>query len=156
MDEQTREENMRIVREARRMHEEVQQAGDLKEGVPINFTTLDGQSYKGVVVFKRLDIRDYMRLGGIKAQIYADAGLENTDLLDSSFKVLANALATLSVAIVQRPEWLLDLFKIREPELLFHVFQKYEAWERSFRKPVPSEPTGADEAAAGEGPLGSS
>ncbi|MNN50856.1 hypothetical protein D3C81_1654630 [compost metagenome] len=87
---------------------------------------------------------DYMKMGGHKSEIYRQAGVKDISLVDSTVKFMAHVLSTLNAVIAKRPEWLVNLEQIQEPEILYHVFGKYEEWENSFRKPVESPETHGD------------
>lgn len=131
------EENLAEVRaamEAKEVRDQIRAGGDATEGVPINYTSVFGNTYKGFVVFKRPDMLDMMKMGGKKSQLFSEAGVTNLELVDDTIRVMAHVIATLSVVLVKRPEWLLDLNAVKEPDVLYHIFAKYEEWENSFRK----------------------
>lgn len=144
------EENMNKVREmmAKAESDRAGQGNSLTEGVLIDFTSEDGNEYKGKIIFRRPGMKDYMRMGGIKSEFLRQAGVRDVALVDGSVKFMAHVLGTLSVVIEKCPAWLLDgkgnidLENVKEPELLYHIFGKYEDWENSFRKPVSGTPAG--------------
>lgn len=129
-------ENMEKVRAAMAAHAKAQLAGDLKDGVSIDYTSLEGNQYQGVVVFKKPNMGDYMRMGAIKADYLKKAGVTDLSLVDKSVQFMAHAMATLTVVAIKRPAWLLKLEEVTEPDVIYHVFAKYEEWEDSFRKRV--------------------
>lgn len=134
------EENKKLIEQAMKEAELREQAmkinmgGEAKEGVQIDFTTEDGNVYNGVVVFKRPTMIDYMKMGAEKSEILRRAGIVDVNLVDNSVKFMAHVMATLKTTIVKCPSWLLNLDDIVEPELLYHVYGKYEEFEDSFRK----------------------
>lgn len=143
------EGNMEKIREAMELHQKVQQGGNLKEGVPIDFTSMTGKVYKGVVVFKLPNMMDYMKMGGLKSEFLRLGGAKDIKLVDDSIKFMAHVMSTLEVVLVKRPEWLLKLDEVLEPDVLYHVFYKYEEWENSFRSPVQPQTEGTSGAKQG-------
>lgn len=136
------EENMEKVREAMAARDTVR-AGNNAEGVvPIEFTSEEGNLYRGTVVFKRPSMSDLMRAGGIKSEYLRTAGVRDVRLVDETVKIMAHVMATLSIVLVKRPEWLLNLEEVQEADVLYHVYGKFEEWQDSFRKPLPKEPAG--------------
>ncbi len=140
MENAQNKDNMDKVKELMANAEKVRLGGDLQTGVPIDYTSLCGKRYEGTVVFKKPTMQDYMKMGATKSEYFRRAGVIDINLVDNSIKEMAQIMATLSTVIVKRPEWLLDLESIEEPDVLMHVYYKYEEWEDSFRKPSKSEP----------------
>lgn len=137
-------ENMDKVREmiANAQAEEIRLGGKLQTGVPIDYTSAFGKRYTGTVIFKRPTMQDYMRMGALKSEYLRRAGVVDIKLVDATVKEMAQVMATLSTVVVKCPEWLVDLEKIEEADVLYHVYDKYDEWENSFRKPSEGEPTG--------------
>jgi len=135
-------ENMEIVKKLMENAEQVRLGSEAQEGIRIDYMSLYGNKYEGTVVFKRPSMKDYMRMGALKSEYLRLNGVVNINLVDSSIKEMAQVMATLTVLLVKRPEWLMKLEEVEELDMLFHVFAKYEVWENSFRKPRETEPTG--------------
>jgi hypothetical protein len=150
------EENMTKVKELMAQAKQVNLGGELKGGVDIDFTSSykndEGSNvkYQGTILFKRPTIQDYMKMGAVKSEYLRKAGVVNLSLVDPSIKEMAQIIATLSVLTVKCPAWFMDIEKIEDPALLFHVYDRYEEWERSFRVPDEKEPTGDSEPSEGE------
>jgi hypothetical protein len=145
MAETENKENMEKVRELMQGAEKVRLGGELQEGVPIDYTSVYGNEYKGTVIFKRPTMKDYMKMGAVKSEYLRQAGVVNINLVDNTVKEMAQIMGTLSTVIVKCPEWLVDLGAIKEPDVLFHVYDQYDEWESSFRKSNTPEPDGAGE-----------
>ena len=135
-------QNMLKVKDLMEKSEKVRLGGELKTGVAIDYTTTEGNNYTGTVVFKRPTMQDYMKMGAIKSEYLRSSGVVDITLVDGTIKRMAQIMAVLSTIIVKCPEWLLDLNVIVEPDLLYHVHDKYEEWENSFRKPSDTETSG--------------
>ena len=144
------EENMTKVREAMELHKQMQLGGELKEGVTIDYVSLFGNHYKGVVVFKKPTVRDYMRIGALESEYFRQAGVKDIELVDPVTKDLAHMISTLSVVAVKRPEWLLKLDEVEEIDVLTHVFNKFMEWMNSFRKPFQGTASDDSETSARE------
>ncbi len=141
---QGNEENMAKVRELMQQAQTVNLGGQHTEGVPIDYTSEFGTHYKGTIVFKRPTMQDYMKMGALKAQYLGQGGAVNKYLIDDTIKFMAQVMSTLKVLIVRAPEWLVKDGKInvegvQEPDVLYHIYDKYEKWELSFRKPIQRE-----------------
>jgi hypothetical protein len=150
------EDNMVAIRAAMEAQEKAQLGGNLKEGVPIDFTSLEGNHYAGVIVFKKPDMFDFMRMGARKSEILRLAGVRDLTLVDEPIKFMAQVISTLEIVAVKRPEWLLKPSEIKEPELLYHVFGKYSEWENAFRKDFSRESTDDSETTEGTEDVGAS
>lgn len=151
------EANMEKVRSM--MEQQVGQVnigGALTHSVDIDYTSEFGNHYTGKVVFKKVNMKDIMRMGAIKSEILREAGVRDSRLVDNSVLFMATVLSTLQVVAVQRPAWLLKPENVEEADVLYHVYDKYEEWENSFRKPIPPEQTGAGEITNGTQRLDSS
>jgi hypothetical protein len=135
-------ENLDKVRQAMSEANRVALGSDLNEGVPIDFNSADGNEYKGTVYFRRPDMKAYMKMGAVKSEYLRVAGVKDISLVDGTVKFMAHVMGTLAVVISRAPAWLLDskgkldLEGVKEPEVLYHLFGKYEEWEDSFRKPI--------------------
>ncbi|KAF6569100.1 hypothetical protein G9G53_22695 [Paenibacillus sp. EKM206P] len=114
--------------------QKVRAGGELKEGELLDFTSSEGNHYTGVLVFKKLTMSDLMKSGAIKSEILREAGVKDVQLVDNDVLFMAHVISFLEVALYKRPECLLKLKEITEPDLLFHVYGKYQVWEASFRK----------------------
>jgi hypothetical protein len=102
--------------------------------VPIDFTSLEsGAHYKGKIEFKRPNVFEGMKMGGLKTQILKDAGIVDRELADDGVMFMATAMATLKVVVVRCPEWFIDIEKVADSDLVFHVYGEYLKWNDSFR-----------------------
>jgi hypothetical protein len=129
------EQNMDMVRNLMEQAQQVNLGGDAKHSVEIDYTTeMKKIHYTGTVVFKRPTMMDYLKIGGAKAELLRKAGVTDMEIIDTSIKALAHIMSTLKIVIVKAPEWLIDLGKLDEVDLLYYVYGKYEEWEYSFRK----------------------
>lgn len=138
------EANMERVKNLMEQAKAVNLGDALTEGVDIDYTTTFGINYKGTVVFKRPNMQDYMKMGSRKAQILGQNGSVDLNLVDGMIKYLAHVMSNLSVVVVKAPEWMIrndsiSVEHFEDPDILYHIFEKYEEWESTFRKPVPSE-----------------
>jgi hypothetical protein len=126
-------ENMDKVKALMAQAEQVRQGSGLTEVLHIDFTSLCGKHYKGDVVVHRPDLKDFMKMGGIKSEFLRKAGVVNLSLVDMTVKETAQVMATLTVVVDKCPEWMLSIEAIDEPDVLFHVYDKYMEWTDSFR-----------------------
>ena len=144
-------ENLAKVREAMAKAQVSQVADQVNAGdntthtETINFTSSFGNTYQGQVVFKRPNALDLMRIGGLKAQYFSEAGITNLEIVDNSVRLLAHVLAHLKVLVLKCPAWLFDVDKVDDMELIYEVYGKYRDWEDSFRKVVPTAQAGDSE-----------
>lgn len=148
---QGNEENMAKIRELMGQAQQINLGSAHTEGVPINYTSEFGTKYTGTVVFKRPSMQDYMRMGAYKAQFLGQGGAVNMNLIDNSIKFMAQVMSTLKVVVVRAPEWLIkdgriSVEHIEEPDILYHLYSKYEEWELTFRKPIQGELQGDSQA----------
>lgn len=152
MTNQGNEQNLQKVQELRRQHELKEQADKVNlgngftSGVHIDYTSVFGTEVKGWVEFKRPSMLEYMQMGGLKSEILRQAGVRDINLVDNQIKFMAHVISTLKTVIVKSPEWLLNIDNVKEPDILYHVYGKYEEWEDSFRKPSESKSEGDSEA----------
>lgn len=114
--------------------QEVNLGGELRNGVLIEYVSSFGNTYKGWVEFKRPTAFEYMMMGAEKSEILRRAGVRDRSLVDNSIVFMAHVMATLSKVIVKAPEWLLDIEGVKETDVIYHVYAKFEEWEDSFRK----------------------
>lgn len=114
--------------------QKVRAGGELKEGEILDFTSSEGNHYSGVLVFKKLNMADLMKIGAIKSEMLRVAGVQDIQLVDNDILFMGHVISTLEIALDKRPECLLKLNEITEPDLLFHVYGKYQLWEATFRK----------------------
>lgn len=131
--------NMEIVKNAMQVRDEVAQGSALTHAVPMDFVSDEGVHYTGVVVFKRPGAMDIMKVGGLKSEFLRMGGARDLSLVDNTVKILAHVMATLSVVLDKRPPWLEDVTQVRDVSVLYEVFDAYDAWERSFRKPIQGD-----------------
>lgn len=149
------EENMAKVRELMEKSKQINLGSQMTGQVHIDYTSQYGTHYEGIVVFKRPSMQDYMKMGALKAQYLGAYGVVDARLVDTTIKFMAQVMSTLKVVIVKAPEWLIgksgkiDVESVVEPDLLYHLYEKYEEWEDSFRKPVQDELQGDSETSAG-------
>ncbi len=116
------------------IRENIAAGGKFNEAEVLDFESAEGNVYKGVLVFKKPTMADLMRIGGLKSEILRTAGVQDARLVDNDILFTAHMLATLEVVLVKRPEFLLNLNQVKESDLIFHVYGKYQVWEASFRK----------------------
>lgn len=140
------EENMRKIQEAMTMADQVKLGGNLKSAVAIDYTSETGNEYTGDVLFKRPTALDYIKMGAIKSEFLRTAGAVSLILVDESVKYMAQVMATLKVVVVKCPEWLLSIEKVADIDALYHVYEEYQKWDNSFRKPVQSPDSGDSKA----------
>jgi len=146
-------ENKVKVRELIAQAEQIKLGGELKAGVFIDYTSDFGTIFQGNVIFKRPTMMEYVRIGALKSEYLRKAGVVDPKLVDNLIKLMAHIMSTLNVVIIQSPEWLINLENIQEPDILYHVYEKYEEWEKSFRK-IPTEQVPTDsESPEGAGTL---
>lgn len=133
------EDAMTMVKDLIQQSEQIRLAGDLKEGVNIDYMSTEGNHYIGVIVFKRPTMKDLLKMGGLKSEYLRLGGAVDIDLVDSSVKAMAQIMATLATVIIKCPAWFMELEDIKEVDLLYHVYDKWEEWDNSFRKPNTEE-----------------
>ncbi|WP_025684576.1 hypothetical protein [Paenibacillus maysiensis] len=143
-------EQQKAVLEAVKTAERVRAGGELKEGELLDFNSSEGNHYTGVLVFKKLTVAEVMRAGAIKSEMLREAGVQDVQLVDTDVHFMAHVVSFLEVALAKRPECLLKLKEITEPDLLYHVYGKYQVWEASFRKDFRNTPEDNSKATAGE------
>lgn len=141
------EENMEKVRGLMAKADQIKLGGELEASVPIDYESEYGNKYQGIIIFKHPTMKEYLKIGALKSEYFRQEGVTNLNLVDATVRFVAQVMATLSVVIVKCPEWLLKLEEIQEPDVLYHVFGKYEEWENSFRKSKKYD--GAGDQAAG-------
>lgn len=144
------QENMAKVQELMKNASDLRLGGNATAGVPIDYTSLMNTKFTGTVVFKRPNMLDLMKIGGMKSEILRTAGVKDIKLIDKTVNDMAQVVATLKIVVAKSPEWLLDIDKVEEPDLLWHVFYKYQDWEDTFRKPSEDKPTTDSGTAGGE------
>lgn len=149
-------ENMAVVRnmmEQTARANEVKLGADLEKGVPIDFVSAYGTQYKGTIVFRRPTSMDFIKMGALKSRILGSFGIVDLRLVDATVKHLAQCMAVIKTVTVQAPIWLLtddgkvDVETIKEFDLLYHIFEKYEDWDESFRTGHTAESQGDGETA---------
>lgn len=153
--EQKNQANMDTVKNLMGQADNVRLGDNYKTGVAIDYTSPEGNRYEGTVVFKRPSMKDYMSMGALKAEYLRQAGVVDLTLVDNSIKYMAQVMATLRTLVVKCPEWLMNLENIVESDLLFHIHDKYEEWESSFRKRSEKKPEGTGESSVGTENMGS-
>ncbi|AKG36085.1 hypothetical protein [Paenibacillus durus] len=124
--------------------------GKLNEAEVLDFESAEGNRYKGVLVFKKPTMADLMKIGGLKSEFLRTAGVQDARLVDNDILFTAHMLATLEVVLVKRPEFLFKLNEVKESDLIFHVYGKYQVWEASFRKEFRDAPKTDRPASEGE------
>ena len=127
------EENLQKVRRLMEKADKISLGSDLETTVPIDYTSFQGKKYEGEVTFKRPNVQDFMKMGALKSEILRKSGVKDINLVDIPVKALAQTMATLKYVIVSSPKWLQDVEKMHEPDVLYHIHDKYEEWENSFR-----------------------
>lgn len=129
------EANMDKVREMMltKTAEELNIGDKATNSVAIDFTSEYGTRYQGNVVFKRPNVMEFMKMGGIKSEILRQAGVQDVKLVDLGVKYVAQVIATLKTVVVKSPEWLVNIDAVQDTDLLFYVHDAYEGWEHSFR-----------------------
>jgi hypothetical protein len=133
------ESNMALVRKAmeeqkvENLAKEVNEGGNAENVITVDFTSAEGNVYKGKIMFKRPTVLEIMRMGGAKSEILREAGVTEIALVDPSVKLMAHAIATLEMVVVKCPEWFLHIRELQDLDIIFHVYGLYEVWENSFR-----------------------
>lgn len=142
------EEQKKQAQQAAELALKARAGGELKEGEILDYESLEGNKYEGVLVFKKPTIGDTMRMGALKSEILRTAGIQDTRFVDDDIMLTAQALAELEVVLHKRPECLLNLKAIEEHDLLLHVYGIYRNWlgnfRKDFRKSLPGDSTVSD------------
>lgn len=123
-------------------------------------TTIDyesnvGNYYSGNVVFHKPDMKDLMKMAGLKSMYIQQQFVDDEGnpmpvdpmLIDSMLTTVSEVISTLRVVVDQVDESLdilLDPESCDELDLLLHVFGRYQEWRNSFRKRDTAEPGQAD------------
>lgn len=111
--------------------------------ISVDFTSMEGNRYVGDITFKKPDVMTMLKAGAIKAQILKEAGITDMTLVDPIVSTMATVIASLDVVLVgSRPDWVKDIKKVGESELLYHIYDLYMEWQDSFRKTISEEPEG--------------
>jgi hypothetical protein len=120
--------------DAREKADEVNLGDKAKDIVEIDYTAEEtGKNYKGKIVFKRPNVMETLKMGGRKSQILKDAGIVDMELADDGVLMMAQAMSVLEIVVVKCPEWFIDMEKLEDSDLIFHIYGKYRAWNYSFR-----------------------
>lgn len=143
------EANMKKVQEAMEMQQKMALGSDLHHELHIDYTSTEGTHYKGVVVVKRPNARDIMRMGGLKSQYLGDGGVTDLKLVDNGVKFLAHVIATLVVVTVKRPDWIKKVDEVLDTDILYHVYDQYNEWETQFRTAAQAAAADDSDATAG-------
>lgn len=114
--------------------------GDAEDIINVDFTSDFGKRYTGKIQFKRPNVLEVMKIGGRKSEILRQSGVQELTLVDPSVRMMAEAIATLETVVVKCPEWFLDIQKVNDLDLVFHIFTRYEVWSNSFRVGGTDEP----------------
>lgn len=128
------EEQKKQAQQAAELAMKARAGGELKEGEILNYESLEGNKYEGVLVFKKPTIGDTMRMGAVKSEILRTAGVQDIRFVDEDIMQLAKITAELDVVLHKRPECLLNLKAIEDYDLLLHVYGLYMNWLGAFRK----------------------
>lgn len=118
----------------------------------VNFVTGSGVKYVGKVVMKRPTVGDYLAMGRTKARmLQTEYGQEPVDpnFIDVDIKFVATLLSTLKHQVVSHPDWMSDLENFMDWDVLTYIYDLYEVWLNSFRRPGTSIPAGNSEATQG-------
>jgi hypothetical protein len=129
-------EQIRKLMEEQKMEnlaKEVNEGADAENVMNVDFTSTEGNQYKGKILFKRPSVMEIMKMGGRKSEILRQAGVTELTLVDPSVRMMAQAIATLETVVVKCPEWFLNIHEIQDLDIIFHVYGLYEVWENSFR-----------------------
>ena len=138
----TNAENLAKVREAMNQVKVGQVADQVANGGAetyvhvFDYTSPSGNEYKGAIEFKRPNMKDIMRIGGLKAQTFADAGITDLELVDSSVRLLGHITAYLKVVVVKSPPWFFNIDEIADMDIIYEVYEAFREWEDSFRRPI--------------------
>lgn len=115
-------------------------SGNNTQELSIHFEAANGKIYDGVVVVKRPNMRDIIRIGVIKADIIQKeaekAGIRgklDIALVDATVKIIATWIAELSVVVVKSSPWFANIMDIEDLDLVEHVYSQYTDWLDSFR-----------------------
>lgn len=126
--------NQEVVKELMEQAAQIKMGSELQSQVELSFKGSDGKDYTGIVTFKKPTMMDYLRMGALKAEYLRTAGVVDIELVDRTVKQLAQVMATLKTTIKEGPAWLINIDVIDDIDLLYYVYDKYEAWELSFRR----------------------
>jgi hypothetical protein len=143
-------ENMDKVREMMAQADKVRQGSEYIATLPLDYTSLTGKHYEGEMCVHKPDMGEFMRIGGLKSEYLRRAGVVSLQLVDNTIKESAQIMATLAIVISKAPEWLIKLEAIKEPDVLFYVYDEYMKWEDSFRKRDSKESSGNSTDTEGE------
>lgn len=113
--------------------EEVNRGDKATNVVPIDYTAESGKRYTGKVEFKRPNVMEVLSMGGRKTQHLKSAGVVDRELADDGIMMMAQALSTLEVVAVKRPEWFIDMESIIDTDVIFYVYGLYREWDYNFR-----------------------
>lgn len=162
------EENLKKIQEARAQAEIlraqetvdlINEGGDGVTRIPIDFTTERDKNFKGVIGFKHMTMFDFARAGAEKSRMFIEAGITTPEqrlLVDATVQFLIHVVSNLTVAIVDAPAWLKDkqgnlaIEGNDHMDLIFHIYDKYEEWQNSFRKPSEADGTEDNQASEAE------
>lgn len=138
-----REENLKKIEEMQKLSgiaAKINQGSRLTKEICVNYVGDNGTKYEGVVVVKRPNVGELIRIGVLKAdmiQNQAEAlgikGRVDLNLIDTTIKLIATWVAELSVVVVQSSPWFANLNEIEDLGLLEHVYRRYTDWLDSFR-----------------------
>lgn len=143
------EAQMAEIRKAMALAKEIN-LGDQGTSGPIEFhytSRTTGKTYEGTFVFKRPNMRDFMRMGVRKAQRLApeDGTTIQLHLIDPVVRIYAEAISELEVVTKKAPEWLIDengkinYEMLDDPDLVMGIADKYHEWMDSFRHPTDGD-----------------
>lgn len=104
---------------------------------------IDGKRYEGLFTFKRLTVKDTIELGVRKTRLTGgfhfamdESGSDTGRGIDMATEFRSTMLATLSLCILQHPDWWpRDIINedFYDDDLLAHVYDKYMEYAEFFR-----------------------
>lgn len=105
----------------------------------LDFEGTDGEKYQGKFTCKRLNISEISELGVLKTKMnggyYAvrdEVGRYTGQGIDSATDQLNEAIATCTIALIQKPEWW-DMETLYDPSVITEVYKEVLSHEESFR-----------------------
>lgn len=147
--EQTAQQNIQMVQEMIQKAEVEKKANLIQQGnkahihVTIDYQADSGTEYKGTVIFRRPSSMDYLRVGahksdmirlmGIRPIIDQETGRESMAHVDQTILYVFQAIATMKVLLVESPDWFKDYENSQDPDMVVHVYNRFESELLSFR-----------------------
>jgi hypothetical protein len=107
---------------------------------PFSYTDLVGREWKGEFTNRILSVDQINQVGVIRARLCGNAPI---DALDMTTLNNAEAHAHLTVSLIKRPKWAVDLGKLKDPEILRRLYVEVSSHEDIFHGREPHQAAGA-------------